>query len=300
MKADKITEKFKKTGKKMAAFGRTFRISFLLLFLAALTAAAAIFLSWRYLTNRYYLSRYAQGEYKVGTEERLVQTINRPEGYIAAYNVGNGYYKTGNYERAEAYFRYALTLDIPEGKECDVRVNLALSLIGQIDFEGLETNDDILYAISILEEAREVLLEEGCATDENDGHDPEAQQLKNEIDKKIEELKEKLDQDQGDQDDQDDQQDQQDQNQQDQQDQQDQQNQQDQQDQQNQQQNQSSAKEQKIKRRLESQEKDIQKERQQQQQEKEQEQAREEQGTGSSGSSGSNEGEGENGSGKIW
>ena len=231
MKADKITEKFKKTGKKMAAFGRTFRISFLLLFLAALTAAAAIFLSWRYLTNRYYLSRYAQGEYKVGTEERLVQTINRPEGYIAAYNVGNGYYKTGNYERAEAYFRYALTLDIPEGKECDVRVNLALSLIGQIDFEGLETNDDILYAISILEEAREVLLEEGCATDENDGHDPEAQQLKNEIDKKIEELKEKLDQDQGDQDDQDDQQDQQDQNQQDQQNQQNQQNQQDQQDQ---------------------------------------------------------------------
>ena len=295
MKADKITEKFKKTGKKMAAFGRTFRISFLLLFLAALTAAAAIFLSWRYLTNRYYLSRYAQGEYKVGTEERLVQTINRPEGYIAAYNVGNGYYKTGNYERAEAYFRYALTLDIPEGKECDVRVNLALSLIGQIDFEGLETNDDILYAISILEEAREVLLEEGCATDENDGHDPEAQQLKNEIDKKIEELKEKLDQDQGDQDDQDDQQDQQDQNQQDQQDQQDQQNQQ--------QQNGSSAKEQKIKRRLESQEKDIQKERQQQQQQKEGEQAREEvreQASGESGGSDGGNGSAENGNGKIW
>ena len=124
MKADKITEKFKKTGKKMAAFGRTFRISFLLLFLAALTAAAAIFLSWRYLTNRYYLSRYAQGEYKVGTEERLVQTINRPEGYIAAYNVGNGYYKTGNYERAEAYFRYALTLDIPEGKTLTQRDRL--------------------------------------------------------------------------------------------------------------------------------------------------------------------------------
>ena len=297
MKADKITEKFKKTGKKMAAFGRTFRISFLLLFLAALTAAAAIFLSWRYLTNRYYLSRYAQGEYKVGTEERLVQTINRPEGYIAAYNVGNGYYKTGNYERAEAYFRYALTLDIPEGKECDVRVNLALSLIGQIDFEGLETNDDILYAISILEEAREVLLEEGCATDENDGHDPEAQQLKNEIDKKIEELKEKLDQDQGDQDDQDDQDDQQDQQDQNQQDQ------QDQQDQQNQQQNGSSAKEQKIKRRLESQEKDIQKERQQQQQQKEGEQAREEareQASGESGGSDGGNGSAENGNGKIW
>lgn len=297
MKADKITEKFKKTGKKMAAFGRTFRISFLLLFLAALTAAAAIFLSWRYLTNRYYLSRYAQGEYKVGTEERLVQTINRPEGYIAAYNVGNGYYKTGNYERAEAYFRYALTLDIPEGKECDVRVNLALSLIGQIDFEGLETNDDILYAIRILEEAREVLLEEGCATDENDGHDPEAQQLKNEIDKKIEELKEKLDQDQGDQDDQDDQDDQQDQQDQNQQDQ------QDQQDQQNQQQNGSSAKEQKIKRRLESQEKDIQKERQQQQQQKEGEQAREEareQASGESGGSDGGNGSAENGNGKIW
>ena len=209
--------------------------------------------------------------------------------------MGNGYYKTGNYERAEAYFRYSLTLDIPEGKECDVRVNLALSLIGQIDFEGLETNDDILYAISILEEAREVLLEVGCATDENDGHDPEAQQLKNEIDKKIEELKEKLDQDQGDQDDQDDQQDQQDQNQQDQQDQQDQQNQQ--------QQNGSSAKEQKINRRLESQEKDIQRERQQQQQQKEGEQAREEareQASGESGGSDGGIGGAENGNGKIW
>ena len=108
MKTDKITEKLKKTGGKIAAFGRTFRISFLLLFLALLTTAAAVFLSWRYLTNRYYLSRYEQGEYKVGTEERLVQTINHPEGYIPAYNVGSGYYKIGNYEMAEAYFRYAL------------------------------------------------------------------------------------------------------------------------------------------------------------------------------------------------
>ena len=47
MKTDKITEKLKKTGGKIAAFGRTFRISFLLLFLALLTTAAAVFLSWR-------------------------------------------------------------------------------------------------------------------------------------------------------------------------------------------------------------------------------------------------------------
>ncbi len=68
----------------------------------------------------------------------------------------------------------------PESKECDIRVNLALSLCDTIDFYHLDSQDKIDTALFILYKARDVLTEKGCAAEAEGekGHDPEAQQLK--------------------------------------------------------------------------------------------------------------------------
>ena len=76
-----------------------------------------------------------------------------------------------------------------EKKECDIRVNLALAMLKKINFDHLDTEKDKENAIRTLQAARNVLCEKGCADPYGtDGHDPEAEQLKQDIDKMLEEL----------------------------------------------------------------------------------------------------------------
>lgn len=58
--------------------------------------------------------------------------FNWMEPYKVHFNQGNASFKSGKYEAAEQKFRQALE-SVPEDRECDVRINLALSLEQQAD-----------------------------------------------------------------------------------------------------------------------------------------------------------------------
>lgn len=73
--------------------------------------------------------------------------------------------------------------------ECDIRVNTALSIIRQIDTDHFDTESGRTKAIEKLQNARGILTAEGCADEEGDGgHDPEAIQLREEIDEWLSQL----------------------------------------------------------------------------------------------------------------
>ena len=148
-----------------------------------------IILAKRLIINGSFVSAYNKGEYRADQEQELLD-FNFPEGYIPYYNLGNAAYKQGDYNSAVSYYTEALKQYPPEKRECDIRVNLALALCNTIDFYNLDSQEKIDTALFILYKARDVLLEKGCATDEGEpGHDEDAQQLKEDIDKMIEKLK---------------------------------------------------------------------------------------------------------------
>ncbi|MCR5293050.1 MAG: tetratricopeptide repeat protein [Eubacterium sp.] len=241
----------------------------------------AIMLVARFIMNQVFLSGYNKGKYDSGIES-VLKYGNINEGYLPYYNSGNQHYKNEEYDEAIVDYERALTYYIPEGKECDIRVNLALAMLQKIDFDHIDTENEkeVKKVISQLLAAREVLTEVGCADPQGtDGHDEDAEQLKQDIDKMIQELQQYLDEE--DQDDNQDQQDQQDQ----------------QDDQQNQQQNQQnqSQREKEVQEQLEKQKQENLQER------NETQNTFNEQGKNPNG--GGEEGEGEGGgewNGKTW
>lgn len=107
--------------------------------------------------------------------------------YIVHYNNGNRYYRQYSYGRAIDQYEKALEQVIPEGKECRIRINLALAMLELLspDYAQPEQIDN---SIMILEEARGELLAQECATEAGTGHSAEAEQLKKEIDEMLEQL----------------------------------------------------------------------------------------------------------------
>ena len=103
------------------------------------------------------------------------------QSYIAHYNRGNIYYNQHNFDEAIKEYNKALECHVPDKKECSIRINLALSIIGKIPSD-YDTPDNIDATIATLKEARAVLLPDGCADDEGTGHSREAEKLKQEID----------------------------------------------------------------------------------------------------------------------
>ena len=148
----------------------------------------AIMLGTRLFTNHSFVNAYYEGEYDTEEEEKLLN-MNFPESYIPYYNLGNAAYKKGDYNSAIGYYNQALQNYPPEDKDCLIRINLALSLCNTIDFYNLDSQEKIDTALFVLYKARDVLLENGCASDEGDGHNADAQQLKEDIDEMIEKLK---------------------------------------------------------------------------------------------------------------
>ena len=107
--------------------------------------------------------------------------------YIFYYNKGNRLYERFDYVGAIEQYENARDAFPPHFKECSIRVNLALAMIYNMgpDFAAPENVEN---SIATLMEARDILLEDGCATEEGDGHSEPAQQLKEEIDKLLEQL----------------------------------------------------------------------------------------------------------------
>ena len=109
--------------------------------------------------------------------------------YIFIYNKGNKLYERFDYPGAIEAYQDALNANPPHFKECSVRVNLALAMIYNMG-EDFAAPENIENSINTLLEARDILLEDGCASDDGDGHSKPAQQLKEEIDKLLEQLQE--------------------------------------------------------------------------------------------------------------
>ncbi len=130
------------------------------------------------LTNNKLIENFKQGKY----EHNAFGFLGFLEPYVNHYNRGCIYYAIGDYPDAQKEFERAMESDIADPDECRLRVNLALSLVKQLDLS--DVNDENLQDIlDVLDQARDILCEDGCANrDDNNGHWPDAQTLKNEID----------------------------------------------------------------------------------------------------------------------
>ncbi len=141
--------------------------------------------AFSYIYNEWIRSEYDSENYSVDTEPLFF--INCFEPYIAYYNEGNISYQKEDYVAAIEDYKQALELNPPESKECSIRVNLSLAMIYNLD-DNYASPEKIEDTIALLKEARDVLLEEGCANNQGDGHDATAQKLKEEIDEFIKQL----------------------------------------------------------------------------------------------------------------
>lgn len=142
---------------------------------------------FRYLYNAYAVNSYNQGNYAVSLEP--LENFNLFEKYVLPYNQGNIHYMKGEYIEAVRAYDMALSKNPPEKKECDIRVNKALAMLKTVEADYLNPDaSNIEHTKEVLRQAREVLLEVGCASDDGNGHDEDAQTLKEEIDKMLEEM----------------------------------------------------------------------------------------------------------------
>ncbi|MBQ6270270.1 MAG: tetratricopeptide repeat protein [Clostridiales bacterium] len=147
--------------------------------------------AFTYGYNEWVISKYEEEDYSENFALLEVMNVNEP--YIVYYNNGNVMYQRMDYEAAVDYYVQALEHNPPEGKECAIRINLALT---KLEFLG----DDFMMpqnidkSIELLEECLDILSEDDCANDEGTGHNNRAQRLYNEIKDLLEELKKEKEQ----------------------------------------------------------------------------------------------------------
>ncbi len=130
-------------------------------------------LTSRYFINEIYIDKYNNEQYDSGLIN-LLKIFNFPESYIAYYNKGNSYYQTEDYQKAIREYEQALK-SVPSKRECPVRTNLSLAQLAIIDYDNPNTLADELI------EVERILLENDCATIDNNGIDESSQELYNEI-----------------------------------------------------------------------------------------------------------------------
>ena len=163
--------------------------------MAVILCTVSIILAIKLFTNHSFVKQYNYGNY-VESKEKALLTLNVPESYLPYYNLGNVAYKRGDYNSAIGYYNQALNLYPIGTKDCKIRINLALSYCYSIDYYNLSSREKIDTAIFTLYKARDILLANGCAKDGDEvGHNDDAQQLKEDIDKMIDMLKELKEQD---------------------------------------------------------------------------------------------------------
>lgn len=139
-----------------------------------------------YILNEIFIANYEDKKYNNKILE-VLKMVNIYQPYTAHYNNGNRLYKLGDYNESINEYKKALKLFPPEKKECSIRINLALAMIKDVENESEQNVNNIL---EVLEEAKEVLYEDGCANRNNDnGHSKKAEQLKEDIEEYEEKLK---------------------------------------------------------------------------------------------------------------
>ncbi len=145
-------------------------------------------LAFTYIFNEILISDYEDKDYSGNVEPLLFCNVIQP--YLAYYNMGNIHYQNGDYQSAINEYQKALDENPGHDEECSVRINMALAMIGMLG-EDYDSEEKIEGSIETLNEARKILIEEDCATDNSDGHSETAEQLKKEIDDLIDQLKKK-------------------------------------------------------------------------------------------------------------
>lgn len=142
-------------------------------------------LAFSYFYNEHVIDKYNDGNYSLDVNPLLLGNWFWP--YVAHYNMGNIHYQNEQYESAIDEYKEALALHPGKKKECSVRINLALAMINTLG-ENYADEENVEASIETLKEARSVLLEDSCATENGDGHSETAEKLKREIDAMIDEL----------------------------------------------------------------------------------------------------------------
>ena len=182
-----MNPKFEKF-KKVIAF-----VEKILLAICTLLTVLGVLIIARSLINASFLNNYTKGKYPT-VLEGLLPHLPFGENYVAFYNLGNADYMKGNYDKAVSYYATALTKEPPEQyEECMIRTNLALALCHTIDFDNLDLSDQeaVQHAIEVLLTARYYLTEHECASEpvgSDDGHFPDADSLKHDIDEMLQKL----------------------------------------------------------------------------------------------------------------
>lgn len=143
--------------------------------------------SFNYIYNEHVIGKYNNGDYS--TDTSTLKVLNCFQPYIAHYNNGNIYYQEENYDKAIEEYNEALGLHPPKDRECSIRINLALAMIKNLG-EDYDVPENVDASIEQLKKAKEVLLEEDCATQDGEGHSRTAEKLKEEIEELIRQLEE--------------------------------------------------------------------------------------------------------------
>jgi len=139
--------------------------------------------------NLYVVQRYRQGDYVMSPG--MLTMLGLGDSYVSYYNQGNLLYQQNRNYEALASYQIALDKNPPEGKECSICINTALTYLQII--EELYANEKYTdMNLRMLYSARNVLMHKGCAGENGEGHSKEAEQLKEEIDRMIAELEERL------------------------------------------------------------------------------------------------------------
>ena len=176
-----------------------------LLSVCALVITVGVLILLRSLINAEFLRSYNSGRYSP-IPENLLPYLPFGENYVAPYNLGNVEYQRGNYDKAIYYYALAYQNGPPEhpehDEECRIRVNLALSMCHTIDFDNLDYSDAeaVAEAMVTLQQARAILTEAECASEpvgSDDGHYRDADKLKHDIDKMLEQLQSQSDSNEG-------------------------------------------------------------------------------------------------------
>lgn len=144
-----------------------------------------------YILNTIQVNSYKEEKYNTDLAQ-LVATLKFNKSHAANYNYGNVLYQKGDYEGAIEQYKNALDTIVPSGEECDIRVNYALAICKTVKLEKEDEKDEakVKEAIKKYESAIDVLVAVECAhRNDNNGHDKDAQQLKNDIQKEIDRLK---------------------------------------------------------------------------------------------------------------
>lgn len=169
------------------------RILIVLWVLCLMIAIDGVFLIARNVVNNGFLKDYENGRYSESPEKLFLHTVFG-ESYVVPYNLGNVNCFLGDYEQAVKYYQKALNSNPPEiDQECKIRVNLAFAMCHTIDFETLDYSDEdaVNKAIATLTSARAVLTDHECASmpvGSEDGHFHDADLLKHDIDEMLQKL----------------------------------------------------------------------------------------------------------------